>query len=172
MRDQRHGKRICPDLLVPVGEDVVKKLVLMTVTLTLLVAATAVVALAQEVPVTYVGYITSISGDSVLVEEDPASDWGGNKGYFTVTGETQISRLVGGDAVAPAALEELEVGQLVEATYSGPILESYPTQGGASSIMILEVGYGDDQLLCLLPEGCGPEVSPDGLSTAQYDSAA
>ena len=149
-----------------------KKLVLMAATLTLLVMATAAVALAQEEPVSYVGYITSISGDSVLVEEDPASEWGGNKGYFTVTGETEILRLVGGDAVAPATFEELEVGQLVEATYSGPILESYPSQGGASSIMILEEDYGDDEVRCLLPEGCGPEILPDGTGAAQYDTAA
>lgn len=149
-----------------------KKLVLMTTTLTMLVAATAAAALSQEEPAGYVGYITSISGDSVLVEEDPASDWGGNKGYFTVTGETEISRLVGGDAVAPATFEELEVGQLVEATYSGPILESYPTQGGASSIVILGEDYADDEVRCLLPEGCGPEVLPDGAGAAQYDIAA
>lgn len=149
-----------------------KKLILMAVTLTMLVTATAAVALAQEESVSYIGYVTSISGDSVLVEEDPASDWGGNKGYFTVTGETEILRLVGGDAVAPATFEELEVGQLVEATYSGPILESYPTQGGASSIVILGEDYGDDEVRCLLPEGCGPEVLPDGSDTAQYDGAA
>ena len=143
-----------------------KKFILMVATLTMLLTATAAVALAQEAPVSYVGYITSVSGDSVLVEEDPASEWGGNKGYFTVTGETELSRLVGGDAVAPATFEELEVGQLVEATYSGPILESYPTQGGASSIVILGEGYGDDQLLCLLPEGCGPETLPDGTDAA------
>jgi hypothetical protein len=137
MRDQRRGKRICPDLLIPVGEAVVKKLILMAATLTMLVVTTAAVALAQEEPVSYVGYITSISGDSVLVEEDPASEWGGDKGYFTVTGETEIFRLVGGDAVAPATFEELEVGQLVSATYSGPILESYLQQGGAGSIVIL-----------------------------------
>ena len=149
-----------------------KKLVLMATTLTLLVAATAAVALAQEEPASYVGYITSISGDSVLVEEEPAGEWGGNKGYFTVTGETEILRLVGGDAVAPATFEELEVGQLVEATYSGPILESYPSQGEASSIMILEEDYGDDEVRCLLPEGCGPDILPDGTGAAQYDAAA
>jgi Protein of unknown function (DUF3221) len=169
MRDQRRGKRIRPDLLIPVEEAVVKKLILMAATLTMLVVTAAAVALAQEEPVSYVGYVTSISGDSVLVEEDPASEWGGNKGYFTVTGETEIQRLVG-DAGTPATFEELEVGQLVEATYSGPILESYPSQGGASSIVILGEDYGDDELRCLLPEGCGPDVVDP--SAVQYDSAA
>ncbi len=149
-----------------------KKLILMAGMLMMLVAATAAVALAQEEPVSYVGYITSISGDSVLVEEDPASEWEGDKGYFTVTGETGIFQLVGGDALAPATFEDLEVGQLVEATYSGPILESYPTQGGASSIVILGDDYGDDELRCLLPEGCGPEVLPDGTGAMQYEVAA
>ncbi len=150
-----------------------KKLILMAATLTMLVATPAAVALAQEEPTGYVGYITSISGDSVLVQEDPASEWGGGKGYFTVTGETGLLRLVGGDAVAPATFEELEVGQLVEATYSGPILESYPSQGGAGSIVILEEDYGDDEVRCLLPEGCGPEVPPDeGADAVQYDIAA
>jgi hypothetical protein len=151
----------------------VKKLILMAAMLMMLVATTAAVALAQEEPVSYVGYITSISGDSVLVEEDPASEWEGDKGYFTVTGETEILRLVGGDAVAPATFEELEVGQLVEATYSGPILESYPPQGEAGSIVILGEDYGDEEIRCLLPEGCGPEVPPDeGAGAVQYDSAA
>jgi hypothetical protein len=49
----------------------VKKLILMAATLTMLLTATAPVALAQTEPVSYVGYITSISGNSVLVEEDP-----------------------------------------------------------------------------------------------------
>jgi hypothetical protein len=158
-------------LLIPVGEVVVKKWILMAATLTMLVATTAAVAVAQVEPVGYVGYITSISGDSVLVEEDPASEWEGNKGYFTVTAETEILRLVEGDMVAPAAFEELEVGQLVSATYSGPILESYPPQGGAGSIVILQDPSGDDdELRCLLPEGCGPDVVDP--SAVQYDSAA
>jgi hypothetical protein len=170
MRDQRRRKRIRPDLLIPVGEAVVKKLILMAGMLTMLVAATTAVALAQEEPVSYAGYIMNISGDSVLVEEDPASEWGGDKGYFTVTGETEILRLVEGDMVVPAAFEELEVGQLVSATYSGPILESYPPQGEAGSIVILEDTSGaDDELRCLLPEGCGPDIVDPGA--VLYDGA-
>jgi hypothetical protein len=120
----------------------VKKLILMAATLTMVLTVTAPVALAQTEPVTYVGYITSISGNSVLVEEDPQNPVlggaGANKGYFYVTGETEVFRLVEGDMVVPATFEELEVGQMVSATYSGPVLQSYPSQGGgASSIVIL-----------------------------------
>ena len=118
-----------------------RKLVLMVATLTIVLTVSAPVALAQAEPVSYVGYITSISGSSVLVEEDPQDPVlggaGSNKGYFDVTSETEIFRLVEGDMVVPAMFEELEVGQMVSATYSGPILESYPSQGGANSIVIL-----------------------------------
>jgi hypothetical protein len=119
----------------------VKKLILIAATLMMVLTVTAPVALAQMEPISYVGYITSISGNSVLVDEDPQDlvlgGAGSNKGYFSVTDETEIFRLVGGDAVAPATFEELEVGQLVSAIYSGPILESYPPQGEAGSIVVL-----------------------------------
>jgi Protein of unknown function (DUF3221) len=155
----------------------VKKLILMAATLTMVLTATAPVALAQTESVSYVGYITSISGNSVLVEEDPQDPVlggaGSNKGYFTVTGETEIFRLVEGDMVVPATFEELEVGQLVSATYSGPILESYPPQGGAGSIVILaEVG---EEPVCNIAEGCnfdGGGAPEEGMGGVQYDTAA
>ncbi len=86
-----------------------------------------------------VGTVTSVSGPVVLVEEDPASD-SGDKGYFTVTDETEIIGLPeGGDA--PAAPEDvLLVGQRVEASYAGPVAESYPTQGDAARIVLLGDG--------------------------------
>jgi hypothetical protein len=122
----------------------------------------------------FVGYITDISGDRILVEEDPTISFsdsspllpGGDKGYFTVTGETEILQQQG-EGLILAAFEDQEVGQLVAATYAGPVLESYPSQGGAGSIAILEKLPGDgDQLLCLLPEGCDTDGDgvPDLLS--------
>ena len=90
------------------------------------------------------GTTTSISRSVVLVEEDPSSD-SGAKGYFTVTDQTEISRLVGGDALAPAAFEDLAVGQSVEATYAGPVAQSYPTQGNAASIVILGEEAGGEE---------------------------
>jgi hypothetical protein len=67
------------------------------------------------------GTITSISGDTILVEEDPIVSFsdgspllpGADKGYFTLTGETEIFRLLGEDAVVPASFDDLEIGQLV-----------------------------------------------------------
>jgi hypothetical protein len=154
---------------------VTKKLILVVSALTMLLV-TASVALAQTESVSYVGFITNISGAEVLVEEDPqdpvVGGVGSNKGYFTVTDETEIFRLVGGDALAPATFEDLESGQLVAATYSGPILESYPTQGGAESIVIL--ADAGDEPLCNIPEGCDfdsvTEVPAGGAEDVQYDS--
>ena len=64
----------------------------------------------------------------VLVEEDPASRSGLAKGEFAVTDETEILEQRGEDLV-PVPFEKLRVGQKVEATYTGPVAESYPTQG-------------------------------------------
>ena len=100
---------------------------------------------------TYYGFrgtVTSISGSTVLVEEDPSSG-SGDKGHFTVTDETELSRLVGGDALAPAAFEDLAVGQTVEATYAGAVAESYPTQGNAASIVILGEAGGEEESVTL-----------------------
>ena len=93
------------------------------------------------------GTITNISDSTVLVEDTPAAEGSGDKGYFTVTDETEIARLEG-DIRIPAEFEELEVGQQVQAEYAGAVAQSYPTQGEAESIVILE------ELTCMLPEGC------------------
>jgi hypothetical protein len=142
-----------------------KKLILVVSALAMMLAVTSV-ALAQTESVSYVGFITNISGAEVLVEEDPqdpvVGGVGSNKGYFTVTDETEIFGLGGGDALAPATFEDLESGQLVAATYAGPILESYPTQGGAESIVILADAPTDDVV---------PEPPAGETDAVQYDSA-
>jgi hypothetical protein len=167
-----------------------KKLILFTSVLAILLVAAGAVALAQAQPGNDIqGFITSISGTAVLVEENPADESRSSKGVFTVTGETQILRDEGGE-LAPAAFSDLQVGQLVVATYAGPVAESYPTQGTASSIVILGENYGDepggdDQLLCLIPEGCDtdgdgvpdlaagePAAPQGGTGAVQYDNAA
>ncbi len=89
------------------------------------------------------GVITSISGSVVLVEEDPSAEESGDKGYFTVTDETEITKQEDGKQVE-ATFEDLELGQLVEATYEGAVAQSYPTQGSAESIAILE-GSGNTE---------------------------
>lgn len=102
------------------------------------------------------GTITEISGsvvventadESVILVEEDHSDWADptgppsvptpQKGFFRVTDETEILDQRG-EEQTPAMFEDLEVGQVVEATYLGPVAASYPQQGTADSIMILE----------------------------------
>ncbi len=144
-----------------------KKLILLVTSVAILLVATALALAQTEAGGGVQGLITSISGSVVLVEEDPADESGSGKGAFTVTDETEILRQQGNEQV-PAAFDDLQVGQLVAAEYSGPVAESYPTQGTAGSIVILENPPGnepvdEDELLCLLPEGCNMDgdVVPD-----------
>lgn len=117
-----------------------KKLLLLSAAMLTLISLTTASALAQIEPQPELldgvqGLITSISGAVVLVEEDPADQWGSDKGAFTVTGETEILWQQG-DELFPATFDDLQVGQLVTATYVGPVAESYPSQGTAGSVVI------------------------------------
>ena len=121
------------------------------------------------------GTITNISGSVVLVEEDPSAPFQttppsspselGAKGFFTVTDETEITKQEDGKSI-PAAFEDLEVGQIVEATYAGDAIAAiYPSQGNAESIVILE------ETTCMLPEGCDPGPSPYRNATFSFELA-
>ena len=131
--------------------------------LVLSVAALGVVlaapALAQSPENSIRGEITEVSrsAEVVLVEEDPSDESGSAKGEFAVDDETEILEQQNGN-LAPVAFEELRVGQMVEATYSGPVAESYPTQGVAGRIVILEEGRSgnpEDGGLAVLPNTGG-----------------
>ncbi len=116
-------------------------------------------ALAQSPENGIRGEITEVSrsAEVVLVEEDPSDESGSAKGEFAVDGETEILEQRDGD-LAPVAFEELRVGQVVEATYSGPVAESYPTQGVAGRIVILDedrTDNSDDGGLATLPNTGG-----------------
>jgi hypothetical protein len=95
----------------------------------------------------------------VLVEEDPADESGSPKGAFTVTGETDVLQRQGGEQVS-ASFDDLRVGQLVEAEYAGPMAESYPSQGTAGSIVILE------------PSGDEPGPVPGTTATLTFELTA
>jgi len=101
-------------------------------------------ALAQSFENSIRGEITSVSrsAEVVLVEEDPSDESGSAKGEFAVDGETEILEQRDGE---PVSFEDLRVGQLVEATYAGPVAESYPTQGIAGRIVILDGDRADSQ---------------------------
>jgi hypothetical protein len=119
-------------------------------------------ALAQSNGDSVRGEITSVSRSAqvVLVEEDPSDESGSAKGEFAVDGETEILEQRDGD-VAPIAFEELRIGQVVEATYSGPVAESYPTQGIAGRIVLLDedgTGNKSGRGLAVLPDTGGPAL--------------
>jgi LPXTG-motif cell wall-anchored protein len=118
--------------------------------------ALAAPALAQSPENTIRGEITEVSrsAEVVLVEENPSDESGSAKGEFAVDDETEILEQRDGD-LAPVAFEDLRVGQMVEATYSGPVAESYPTQGVAGRIVILDEDRTDD------PTDDGPSVLPN-----------
>ena len=133
-----------------------KSLALVAVTLVIVLMAAAP-ALAQSPDnIRIRGLITNVgrSAEVVLVEEDPSDKWGSDKGKFTVTNETEILERQGGK-LTPASFEVLRVGQLVEATYAGPVAESYPSQGTAGRIVILDKDPTDT------PDDGGPAVLPD-----------
>ena len=113
-------------------------------------------AVAQSPENSIRGEITELSrsAEVVLVEEDPSDQSGSAKGEFAVDGATEILERRDGD-LAPVAFEELRVGQVVEATYSGPVAESYPTQGVAGRIVILGEDRTDD------PDDAGLSALPD-----------
>ena len=69
---------------------------------------------------------------TVLVEEDPDEPSAGRKISFTVTAQTSLVR--DGQTLD---LEDLEVGQVVEAWVSGDVCaESYPEQCSAAALQV------------------------------------
>ena len=82
------------------------------------------------------GTVTSVGrvaeGWVVRVEERPQDVSGSAKGTFRVVGQTDVRRAAGGRVRA----EDLREGQRVRVWVSGPVMESYPVQGSARTIVI------------------------------------
>jgi hypothetical protein len=76
---------------------------------------------------------------SVLVEEYPGWHRGGDKLSLAVTDETRILRRTQG-GYGPAAFEDFEEGQELEAWTTWAIADSYPGLGTAEAVVILEPG--------------------------------
>jgi Protein of unknown function (DUF3221) len=90
------------------------------------------------------GKITSISVSAtnpalgtVLIEGKVEKDTNVDKASARVTAETSIFRMEDGKKMA-GKFSDLKVGQTVEASFTGPVSESYPVQGPASEIVILQ----------------------------------
>lgn len=91
------------------------------------------------------GLITSVnraagggkSLGSILVEGAVEKDTTFDKAAVTVTPDTRIYVSRGGE-LEDAAFESLKIGQKAQATFTGPVAESYPVQAVASRIEILD----------------------------------
>jgi Protein of unknown function (DUF3221) len=82
---------------------------------------------------------TDGSGDTlgtILIEGEGEPDTGFDKASTRIDGETEIYRLTNGELVE-ALWDDLEVGTRVEATFEGPVAESYPVQAYASEVVII-----------------------------------
>jgi Protein of unknown function (DUF3221) len=90
------------------------------------------------------GKITSISVSAtnpalgtVLIEGKVEKDTSVDKASARVTANTSIFRMEDGKKAA-GKFTDLKVGQTVEASFTGAVSESYPVQGTASEIVILQ----------------------------------
>ncbi len=79
-----------------------------------------------------IGKITSVALPVILVEENPAEQYGSDKAAVGITDRTKVLRQ-GGDRVG---INELSVGQRVKVWFIGPVMESYPAQAKAGVIII------------------------------------
>jgi len=80
---------------------------------------------------------TNLALGTVLIEGKVEKDTSVDKASARVTAETSIFRMDDGKKVA-GKFSDLKVGQTVEASFTGPVSESYPVQGTASEIVILQ----------------------------------
>lgn len=74
---------------------------------------------------------------TVLIEGAIEEDTGFDKASVTITEETRIFEQEGQGRRA-VTFEALQVGQRVEARFTGPVMESYPVQATAKEIVILK----------------------------------
>lgn len=74
---------------------------------------------------------------SLLIEGAIEEDTEFDKASVTVTDKTRIFEEKGEERVV-VGFDSLQVGQRVEARFTGPVMESYPVQATASEIVILK----------------------------------
>ena len=73
-----------------------------------------------------------------LLYEDTSYD----KAYISITSSTQIFKidnlLSSSSQFIPIPFIELQTGMIVEVTFTGPVLESYPVQATAKKVLVLD----------------------------------
>ncbi len=72
---------------------------------------------------------------SILVEEVPSDQSGSAKSSVRVTRETRIL-VRGTTGLKRGTFADLLTGQIAEAWFTGPVMESYPTQATASVVVV------------------------------------
>ncbi len=78
------------------------------------------------------GQITAVALPMVMVEENPAESHGSDKARVRITEATQVLR----ESEGVVGATELGVGQQVKVWFTGPVMESYPSQATAGVIVI------------------------------------
>lgn len=92
-------------------------------------------------PIGFRGEITQLEANgnnqqiTILVEGAQEKDVSYDKAYVTITNKTKIYK---GDSNKSLSAGELKKGQKVEGVFEGAVAESYPVQGTAKSVRILE----------------------------------
>ena len=95
-----------------------------------------------ETEADFTGFITEVHpigrGDTLgqILVESPADNFI-DKYRVTIKDETQILKQ-DGDELRQVAFEALETEQQVQIWFSGPIMESFPMQGTAQQVVIIE----------------------------------
>jgi hypothetical protein len=74
---------------------------------------------------------------SVLIEGVIQEDTEFDRASVTITDKTRIFEHAGQEH-RPVTFESLEIGQRVQARFTGPVMESYPVQATAIEIVILK----------------------------------
>jgi hypothetical protein len=73
---------------------------------------------------------------TILIEGEIEEDTSHDRASVTITNQTQIFDARTGERQA-IGFEALQMGQRVEARFTGPVMESYPVQASASEVVIL-----------------------------------
>lgn len=82
------------------------------------------------------GVVTRADGATLRIETNPAEEYGSPKAVVRITPETRILYRSG----QVAAASDLTIGHNVSAWFSGPVMESYPVQTTAGTVVIEPTG--------------------------------
>ncbi len=89
-----------------------------------------------------VGFITEIEQHRILVEENVSVneplDYAGNKIYFSIDDKTKIYAQLSDGTLQKIAFTDLRAGDKVKGWAKGGIADSYPHQGLAGQIVLIE----------------------------------